>query len=97
MKKNILTVEESIRLSEKLKQQGKQIVLAGGCFDILHLGHIKFLESAKKLQQLGYHVYASKGTAAFLVENGIAAEPLHWPLELLVRLAMRLLPFDKLH
>ena len=49
MKKNILTVEESIRLSEKLKQQGKQIVLAGGCFDILHLGHIKFLESAKKL------------------------------------------------
>ena len=49
MKKNILTVEESIRLSEKLKQQGKQIVLAGGCFDILHLGNIKFLESAKKL------------------------------------------------
>lgn len=26
-----------------------KIVLAGGCFDILHLGHIIFLEKAKKL------------------------------------------------
>ena len=49
MGKNILTVEDSIRLSEKLRQQSKKIVLVGGCFDILHLGHTKFLESAKKL------------------------------------------------
>ena|SRR3989344_750354 len=49
MGKNILTVEDSIRLSEKLRQQSKKIVLVGGCFDILHLGHTKFFESAKKL------------------------------------------------
>ncbi len=42
---------------------------------------VEFLESAKKLQELGYKLYASKGTAAFLIEHGVAAEPLHWPLE----------------
>jgi|SRR3989344_599572 len=49
MWKKILTVGESIRLSEKLRQQGRQIVLVGGCFDILHLGHINFLENSKNL------------------------------------------------
>lgn len=33
---------------KKIKAGGKTIVLAGGCFDILHLGHIKYLEAAKK-------------------------------------------------
>ncbi len=27
----------------------KKIVLVGGCFDVLHYGHIKFLQQAKKL------------------------------------------------
>ncbi|MEK7502717.1 MAG: adenylyltransferase/cytidyltransferase family protein [Patescibacteria group bacterium] len=45
----IISVEDSIRVSEKLRQQGKQIVLVGGCFDILHLGHINFLENSKNL------------------------------------------------
>jgi rfaE bifunctional protein nucleotidyltransferase chain/domain len=31
-----------------LKKQNKNIVLVGGCFDILHLGHLLFLEAAKK-------------------------------------------------
>jgi len=35
------------KLSEDLKKSGKKIVLAGGCFDILHVGHIEFLEKAK--------------------------------------------------
>lgn len=30
------------------KKQGKVVVLAGGCFDILHPGHVIFLEKAKK-------------------------------------------------
>ena len=28
------------------KQQDKKIVFTNGCFDILHMGHIKFLEEA---------------------------------------------------
>ncbi|MBI3981146.1 adenylyltransferase/cytidyltransferase family protein [Candidatus Microgenomates bacterium] len=35
-------------LIEKIKKRGKSIVLVGGCFDILHIGHLRFLTSAKK-------------------------------------------------
>lgn len=31
-----------------LKKRGKKIVFTNGCFDILHFGHIKYLEAAKK-------------------------------------------------
>lgn len=31
-----------------LHQLKKKIVLVGGCFDILHIGHLKFLDDAKK-------------------------------------------------
>jgi len=33
----------------KSKNKKNKIVLVGGCFDVLHLGHITFLEKAKKL------------------------------------------------
>jgi rfaE bifunctional protein nucleotidyltransferase chain/domain len=44
----IISVKEAILLSKKLKSAGKTIVLTGGCFDVIHLGHIKFLEAAQK-------------------------------------------------
>ncbi len=44
----IITSGQAIKISKKLKREGKKIVLAGGCFDILHTGHIKFLEAARK-------------------------------------------------
>ena len=30
------------------KSRKKKVVLASGVFDLLHLGHVKFLEEAKK-------------------------------------------------
>lgn len=36
------------QLVSSLKSQGKKIVLVGGCFDVLHPGHVIFLEKAKK-------------------------------------------------
>jgi len=44
----IIDIEKAVKLSKKFKKAGKTIVLSGGCFDVLHLGHIKFLEAAKK-------------------------------------------------
>jgi rfaE bifunctional protein nucleotidyltransferase chain/domain len=35
-------------LLREAKQAGKRIVLANGCFDTLHVGHIRYLEGAKR-------------------------------------------------
>lgn len=45
--KKIITLDQVQDLIKQLKQEAKTIVLAGGCFDILHLGHLKFLEAGK--------------------------------------------------
>lgn len=42
----ITTVEKIEQRLESLK--GKNIVVTGGCFDLLHIGHITLLENAKK-------------------------------------------------
>jgi D-beta-D-heptose 7-phosphate kinase/D-beta-D-heptose 1-phosphate adenosyltransferase len=34
---------------DQLKQQGKKIVFTNGCFDILHIGHIRYLTQAKEM------------------------------------------------
>lgn len=44
----IISVRGLTALSKSLKTQGKRIVLVGGCFDILHPGHVIFLEKAKR-------------------------------------------------
>ncbi|WP_139454103.1 D-glycero-beta-D-manno-heptose-7-phosphate kinase [Campylobacter armoricus] len=43
--------EDKIKIKEELIKitQNKKIVFTNGCFDILHFGHIKYLEKAKKL------------------------------------------------
>ncbi|MCL2759649.1 MAG: carbamoyl-phosphate synthase (glutamine-hydrolyzing) large subunit, partial [Treponema sp.] len=42
---------------------------------------LDFLDSARKLINMGHKLYASRGTAKFLKENNLDAEPLAWPLE----------------
>ncbi len=40
--------EQLKKIIERLKKSGKKIVFANGCFDLIHVGHIRFLKSAKK-------------------------------------------------
>ncbi|MDD5415399.1 MAG: adenylyltransferase/cytidyltransferase family protein [Candidatus Daviesbacteria bacterium] len=44
----IISINKIGSLCDWLKKQGKVVVLAGGCFDVLHPGHVIFLEKAKK-------------------------------------------------
>ncbi len=44
---HIKTFDEIEKLAKKLHSQGKRIVFTNGCFDILHVGHVKYLEEAK--------------------------------------------------
>lgn len=44
----IISLKKAIRISKKLHSDKKTFVISGGCFDILHLGHVKFLKNAKK-------------------------------------------------
>lgn len=44
----ILTIEEAGKVSKQERVKGKKIILVGGCFDILHKGHVLFLEKASR-------------------------------------------------
>ena len=44
---HIKTFDEIKDLAIDLKNRGKKIVFTNGCFDILHVGHVKYLEEAK--------------------------------------------------
>ena len=37
------------RILDELRQGGKKIVFTNGCFDILHIGHLRHLEEARAL------------------------------------------------
>jgi rfaE bifunctional protein nucleotidyltransferase chain/domain len=45
----IKTLNEILKIIDNLKNDGKIIVTTNGCFDILHIGHVKYLQEAKKL------------------------------------------------
>src|SRR3989338_8025600 len=49
MPKKIVNINELKNIAEKLKKVGKKIVTTNGIFDILHIGHIRYLQEAKKL------------------------------------------------
>jgi rfaE bifunctional protein nucleotidyltransferase chain/domain len=35
-------------LGDRLRREGRRIAFANGCFDILHVGHVRYLEEARK-------------------------------------------------
>lgn len=45
----IKSLPELKKIILRLKTQGKTTVLTNGCFDLLHYGHVKYLEEARRL------------------------------------------------
>jgi len=57
-----MTLDEAVALADRLRAQRKRIVLANGVFDLLHVGHIRYLRAAREL-----------GDVLFVGINGDAA------------------------
>lgn len=43
----IVTAEELARVRDQFAAEGKKLVLTNGCFDILHVGHVRCLQGAR--------------------------------------------------
>ena len=49
MTNKIKTQKQLKNIVKGLRKQGKKIAFTNGCFDLLHYGHIKYLQDAKRL------------------------------------------------
>lgn len=45
----VLSIDDAARLAEKLRQNGKRVVFTNGVFDLLHPGHVRYLQQARSL------------------------------------------------
>jgi rfaE bifunctional protein nucleotidyltransferase chain/domain len=49
MSTNLLTIDQLADVSATLAREGKRLVVTNGCFDLLHLGHVRYLQAARAL------------------------------------------------
>lgn len=45
----VLGREEFVQRLRSLRREGRRVVFTNGCFDLLHVGHVRLLESARRL------------------------------------------------
>ncbi len=48
MSSKIILRGEVSQLGERLRREGRRVAFANGCFDLLHVGHIRYLQAAKQ-------------------------------------------------
>lgn len=44
----VVTLDELGRVAEECRAEGRIIVLTNGCFDLLHVGHVRYLQEARQ-------------------------------------------------
>jgi D-glycero-beta-D-manno-heptose 1-phosphate adenylyltransferase len=49
MKKKILSAEQARSLGKEMRDNGRKLVFTNGCFDLLHVGHVRYLQAARSL------------------------------------------------
>jgi len=48
----LLSWEKLARWRQKQKKAGRKVVATNGCFDLLHVGHVRFLQEAKGMGEV---------------------------------------------
>lgn len=59
---SILNISQAKKVAQSIHQQNKKIVLVGGCFDLVHLGHLVFLQKAKSIGDILFVLLESDQT-----------------------------------
>ena len=49
MNKKIVDADQLAAVSQEMRNKGRKLVLTNGCFDLLHVGHVRYLEAARAL------------------------------------------------
>src|SRR6058998_1958640 len=49
MSEKIVDQDRLASIAEALRKQGRKLVLTNGCFDLLHVGHVRYLQAARAL------------------------------------------------
>ena len=49
MKEKIVGAADLAVVAQTLRDAGRKLVLTNGCFDLLHLGHVRYLQAARAL------------------------------------------------
>lgn len=48
MNTKIIPRTQARALGQRLRQEGRRIAFANGCFELLHVGHVRYLQSARE-------------------------------------------------
>ena len=49
MKEKILSTEQASTIATEMRAAGRKLVFTNGCFDLLHVGHVRYLQAARAL------------------------------------------------
>ena len=49
MRNKVVSLDELALVAKKLSATGKKLVATNGCFDLLHVGHVRYLQAARAL------------------------------------------------
>ena len=75
----ILDLDDLAKKIRDLKSRGKKIVHCHGCFDLMHIGHIKYFQASKKMGDvlivtLTPDIYVDKGPGRPVFNQNLRAE-----------------------
>lgn len=79
-------LEEAAALAARLRGEGRRVVLANGCFDLIHVGHVRYLTAARTLGDVLFVGINSDGAVARLKGAGRPLMPASERAEILAAL-----------